>query len=271
MGTSKGYGMPTGGEWTPLKREANKFVKGEGENDGQDESSPSPEPLMRRYLRAIGGAKNIAFGIDSERTGGSRGGGGGSGTGGGSSGGVGRAAANTGRQLGGFLSGVSRVGLTQALRERGLEHLIGKSAAEVSLGLLDELAAPASTLDEEAVRTALDQINDELLEGTETYEDVEAALTQQIDSQGISKILANFFCKYLFRLFTRDFYETWRKNFTSAQADKSLRDVKDYIFSSLEAKFVSQKAADTNWSGQEGLRITRQILQNTLEIFEVTK
>lgn len=268
MGTSKGYGMPTGGEWTPLKKEANKFVKGEGENDERNEPSPSPEPLMRRYLRAIGGAKNIAFGTGGERAGGSRGGGS-SGTGGGSGGG--RAATNTGRQLGGFLSGVSRVGLTQTLRERGLEHLIGKSAAEVSLGLLDALTAPAGTLDEEAVRTALDQINDELLEGTETYEDVEAALTQQIDSQGISKILANFFCKYLFRLFTRDFYETWRKNFTSAQADKSLRDVKDYIFSSLEAKFVSQNVVDTNWSGQEGLRITRQILQNTLEIFEVTK
>ncbi len=270
MGTSKGYGMPTGGEWTPLKREANKFVKAEGENNGQNEPSPSPEPLMRRYLRAIGGAKNIAFGTDGGRAGGSSGSSGGGGTGGGG-GGIGRAASNTGRQFGGFLSGVSRVGLTQALRERGLEHLIGKSAAEVARGLLDDLAAPASTLDDEAVRTALDQINDELLEGTKTYEDVEAALTQQIDSQGISKILANFFCKYLFRLFTRDFYETWRKNFTSTQADKALRDVKDYIFSSFEAKFVSQNAANTNWNGQEGLRITRQILQNTLEIFEVTK
>lgn len=268
MGTSKGYGMPTGGEWTPLKREANKFIKSEGENDEQSEPASSPEPLMRRYLRAIGGAKNIAFGTDGEGASGGRGGRTG---GGGAGGGVGHAASSTGRQLGVFLSGVSRIGLAQALRERGLQHLIGKSAAEVARGLLDDLAAPASTLDDEAVRTALDQINDELLEGTETYEDVEAALTQRIDSQGISKILANFFCKYLFRLFTRDFYETWRKNFTSAQADKALRDVKDYIFSSLEAKFVSQNAANTNWSGQEGLRITRQILQNTLEIFEVTK
>ncbi|MBA3632377.1 MAG: hypothetical protein H0W58_06145 [Acidobacteria bacterium] len=264
MGTSKGYGMPTGGEWTPLKREANKFIKSEGENDGQNQSDHSPELLVRRYLRAIGGNENIAFGTGGERAdGGSRSGGGGS-SGGGR---VGRAASNTGRQLGGFLSGVSRVGLTQTLRERGLEHLIGKSAAEVTRGLLDAFAAPASTLDDEAVRTALDQINEELLENTQTYEDVEAALTRQIDTQGISKILANFFCKYLLRMFTRDFYETWRKNFTFVQADKGLKSIRDYIFSELELKFVSSDTANTNWSGQAGLRLTQQIMQNTLEIF----
>jgi acetyl-CoA acyltransferase len=36
MGTSKGYSMPTGGDWTPLKQEATKFVK----EDGQGSVTP---------------------------------------------------------------------------------------------------------------------------------------------------------------------------------------------------------------------------------------
>ena len=44
MGTSKGYKMPSGGNWEPLKREATDFVK----NDGA--GSVAPKTLLRDYV-----------------------------------------------------------------------------------------------------------------------------------------------------------------------------------------------------------------------------
>lgn len=46
MGTSKGYDMPTGGDWTPLKREATQFA-----NDGGT-GPVSPAILLRGCLKS---------------------------------------------------------------------------------------------------------------------------------------------------------------------------------------------------------------------------
>jgi hypothetical protein len=285
MGTSKGYNMPTGGDWTPLKREATKFVKtggdgsGNGDNDG-DGRKPNPQPvspesLLRNYLRAMGGANSIARGAGGGGgSGGSPSGGGGNnrrgGGRGGGGGGTGRAARNTGRNLGGFLSSVGSVGLTEALREVGLSHLVDRPASEVSAGLLDALAAPASTLDEHAARVALGKINDELLGDARTYADVESALTGVLDVQGLVQIIANFFGEYLYQLFCRDFYEGWMKKVGSSQAGRALKSVKDCIASALKSKLVNRDVARVDWRGREGARITQQVMRETLEIFEVT-
>jgi hypothetical protein len=266
MGTSKGYDMPTGGEWTPLKNEATRFVKDEGHG------SVSPERLLRAYLVANGGARNIARGGGTGGGGGgAAGSGGGTGGGGGGRGGGrgGRAARNAGRNLGGFLSGVRAVGLDEALREIGLSDLIGRPAEEVAAGLLDSLADPGSTLDEHAARLAMAKMNDELLKGAQTYEDVGRVLAAALDRQGLARILAGFFGHYLYERFCRDFYENWVKRVGSSQAARSLKSVKDCIESSLKAKLTGRDVTRVNWRGREGLRFTEQVMQETLEIFEV--
>jgi hypothetical protein len=257
--------MPTGGEWTPLKHDATNFVKDEGR------SSVSPERLLHNYLKANGGARTIARSGSSGDgsgmgSGGARGGGG-SGGGGGRGGG---AARSVGRNLGGFLASVGRVGLDEALREVSLTHLIGRPADEVTVGLLDALAAPGSTLDEHAARLALARLHDELFQGTQTYEDVERVLSQALDQQGLTRILARFFGHYLYERFCRDFYETWVKKVGSVQAARSLRSIKDCIESSVKAKLTGRDVTRVNWRGKEGLRLTEQVMQETLEIFEVT-
>lgn len=256
MGTSTGYGMPTGGEWTPLKTDATQFVKDGG-------NGPiSPAKLLRSYLRAHGGARGIARGDGGRAQGGAgRRGGGGAGTSG---------ARNVGRNIGGFLSNVGSIGLDGALRGVGLAHLIGKPAAEVSAGLLDALSGPGSTLDDHAARIALVKLNDELFVGTETYEDVGQALAEVLDQQGLVHILARFFGYYVYERFCRDFYERWRKKVGAAQADRSLKSIKDYIESRLKAELVGQHVVQMNWRGNDGMMLTEQILQDTVEIFEVT-
>lgn len=271
MGTSTGYDMPTGGDWTPLKREATKFVKDEGEggDDGSPVSNPAlPESLLRRFMQTHGGARSFARGTAG--SGGGARGIGNQGGGTGNRGGVGRAARSTGRALGGFLSGVGSVGLDAALRDVGLSHLIGQPAADVATGLLDALAAPANTLDEHATRRALAKINEELIGDARTYEDVEQALSNVLDTQGLGRIIMNFFGEYLYQLFCRDFYENWSKRVGASQADRKLKSIKDCIKSGLKAKVINLDVSKIKWFGREGLRITQQVMQETLGIFEVT-
>lgn len=248
MGTSKGYTMPTGGEWTPLKTEASKFVKDTG-NSGSGTNSTSPQHLVNRYLNVL---RSTGYG---------------GGSGGGGGGGIGRAAVQTGQRLGGFLSRVSEIGLTETLKEFEMSDLIGKSAEEVTIGLTDAFTDPASSLDDEAARVALYELYQELLEKAENFEDVDSAFTQVVDEPGIIKTIADFFGKYIYRIFCRDFYEGWQKKAGAEQARQKLDEVKGYIFSSIRTRFVGEKT-NKNWSGADGLRESEQILKDTRYIFE---
>jgi hypothetical protein len=160
--------------------------------------------------------------------------------------------------------------LDEALREAGLADLIGKTAGEVSAGLLDTLAGPSSTLDEHAARLALAKLNDELLKDAKSYEDVDRVLSAALDRQGLTRILAGFFGHYIYERFCRDFYEAWRKKVGQSQAARSLKSIKDCIESSLRAKLTGRDVTRVNWKGREGKRLTEQVMQETLEIFEVT-
>jgi hypothetical protein len=171
--------------------------------------------------------------------------------------------------LGGFLSSVGTAGLDEALREAGLADLIGKPADEVSAGWLDALADPGSTLDDHAARLALAKLNDELFKGAETYEDAGRALSAAVDGQGLARLLASFFGNYLYERFCRDFYENWIKKVGSSKAASSLKSIKDCIESSIKAKLAGRDLSRFRWRGREGLRLTEQVMQETLEIFEV--
>jgi hypothetical protein len=57
MGTSRGYKMPTGGNWKPLKNEATAFVKGTGGPE------ITPASLVANFIRVKGGFKGLSRGI----------------------------------------------------------------------------------------------------------------------------------------------------------------------------------------------------------------
>jgi hypothetical protein len=262
--------MPAGGAWTPLKNDATDFVQGTGSKD------VAPANLVTDFIRASGGLKGLmrghggnapSVGRDGIAAGsGRRGGGGRSGAGGGAS----SAAIGTARNLGGFLSSVGAVGLENALRERGLDDVVGKSASEVADTLLDEFAGPASTLDNALARESLAEVRDEILKDAETFEDVEKQLNAAIDELGIFGILASFFGHYIFKMFCRNFYEEWLKKVGDGKAMSSLNQIKDYITSSLRAKLAGRKVGTVDWKKSEGRQIAENVLTETLEVFGVT-
>jgi hypothetical protein len=270
MGTSRGYKMPTGGNWKPLKNDATDFVQGTGSSD------ITPSSLVTNFIRAVGGLAGLmrghggtvpvsggAKGTGSKATAG--GAGGRTGTAAGTS-----AAVGTARNLGGFLSSVADVGLEKTLRERGLESSVGKSASDVTDTLLDEFAGPASTLDNALARESLAEIRDEILSEAETFEDVEKQLNAAIDELGTFGILASFFGHYIFKMFCRNFYEEWVKKVGETKATSSLKEIEEYIRSSVRAKLIGRNVTAADWKKDEGKQVTESVLTETLEIFGVS-
>ncbi len=264
MGTSKSYSMPSGGNWEPLKREATAFVK-----DGA-RTSVAIRPLLRDYLkvRPISSASGSGGfgGAGSSSGASSAGGAGGSGGGRRRSGGAGVA---TAERIGSFFSRVGQVGLAEALREIGLGDLVGKSAAEVSNALLDELAGPASTLDQAAAREALVALQDELFKAAEIFQDVEEALTKSIDETGLVALLFRFLGHYIYQRFCTDFYERFVKQVGSSRAAQALKSIRDCIEAAITAKLVGVDLKKFKWSGPDGKRISEQVLGEIRQIFEV--
>jgi hypothetical protein len=275
MGTSKGYQMPTGGNWTPLKNDATDFVQGTGNENVAADS------LVKDFVRATGGIKGLmrghggsapsggggGSGAGAKKGGGKAGGGGGSGGGGGAKT---SAAVGTARNLGGFLSSVNAVGLAQALRERGLDSVVGKSAADVADAMLDEFAGPASTLDNAVARESLADVRDEILTDADSFEEVEERLNAAIDELGIFGILVSFFGHYIFNMFCRNFYEDWVKKVGEAKAGTGLDQIKEYIRSSLRAKLAGKKVTKVDWKKSEGKQFVENVLKETVEVFGVT-
>lgn len=258
--------MPTGGEWTPLKADATRFAK-----DGP-EGPVSPEQLVGQYVRAIGGPSGIsgagsAAGGGSGSGGGSRGGGSGGG-GGGRPRGTGSAVRVAGN-LGRFLARVGSAGLDTALRDFGLDHLIGQSASEVTAGLLDALAGPASTIDDAAALAALASLKEELLREATTAADVSRLLSATLDSIGLAGILIRYFATYIYERFCRDFYERWTKAVGPATTDARIRSVKSYIDTRLRTRLGSREVARVDWSGEEGGRFVKGVLSDTCKVFGV--
>ncbi len=242
MGTSKGYKMPSGGDWKPLKTEATDFAK------NSEASLAVPRTLLRNYVKVRSTSGGSSLDARDGRAG--------SGTDSGSGGGGRRkgfsAAVSTAQRLGDFVSRVGEVGLGEALREAGLGDLVGKSASEIAGGLLDKVAGPASMLDQAAAREALVALNDDLLSEAETFEDVEEALTNAIDQGGLFEILLRFYGYYIYQCFCTDFYERFVKQVGSSRAAQSLKSVRDCIEAAIKAKLGKVDFKKFSWSGRDG-------------------
>ena len=82
---------------------------------------------------------------------------------------------------------------------------------------------------------------------------------------------ASFFGHYIFKMFCRNFYEEWVKKVGEAKATTSLKEIEEYIRSSVRTKLHwPQKVTTADWKKDEGKQITENVLKETLEIFGVT-
>lgn len=242
MGTSKGYEAPTEPQWADLKRDVS-LVTASGSL-----SNVQASRILRKFVERNGGARHMAHGGDGA---------------GGST-----AAANSAARLAGFAGTVADQGLDDALRDIGLERLIGRSAGEIALSLTDELCEDGDTLEEVDARKAMSDLNRELLEDARTYEEVTARLQERLGPGELGGLLFRFFGTYLYHKFCRVFYERLVRKYGEQKTEGSLGSIRRFIMSALRLQTHGRDLARVEWTRQEGQRVAEDVLQQTLEVFE---
>jgi hypothetical protein len=243
MGTSKSYKSPTTPQWSKLKREVSQASRNGSVPD------PIANDVIRNFIHTIGG------------------GGGGSSGGGGGTGGGNQAAQRAGRRLAVFSHAVSSVGLREALRDFGLGDYIGRPVVEVALALVDRLCDDGSTLDEIDARNAMSDFVDELLEDTNSFDDVEVALEKKLQGEAIGGMLLKFFGHYLYHQFCRQFFERLTARRGDDKAAVFFKNIRDFIISKFKNATFGKNLTSIDWSGKEGETIIQEIQQQTFAVF----
>jgi hypothetical protein len=209
--------MPTQGNWTKLKKKATKFIDQVLDNLA-DLAREEIKTLIDKAADRLFEEFHHSYGQhDSKGTGAS----------------VGSVARRTSHKLVRLAKNVSKVGSHKALQLSKVTHFNGKR--EVSMDLLDFLVGPARTLDDHAVRQALEDLINELFLSAQPSTDVEQLLRKAVEQYGAPGLLAKFWGFYLYHSFCRDFYEEWR-----ARAGERRKNTK----AKADAYKVTQEALD---------------------------
>lgn len=277
MGTSTNYsGSP---HWGPAKTETTR-VGGEGHVTPQkagsivsgflDQMARAPQLGFGAPLSSQGGGSTATSGGDG-RGGGARareGGGGGGSRGGGGSGGTRRivgSARTVARGIGGFLADVGTKGFREALAERGLADLTGKSPDEIALALADLLGGPASLIEQTALRGALMELVLKWSEGVQGIDGLVESVTNV--ALNIESALHEFFGHYIFEVFKTVGYHGVLANHGFEKAESMADQIRDFIDAKIGGLEASRALSSVDWNGPGGAAIVDGIVADTIAIF----
>jgi hypothetical protein len=182
--------------------------------------------------------------------------------------GAGRTAQGIARNLGGFIGQVRNVGLAEALRQNGLQDLVGRSAHEILLGIVSLCGGTNGSIDAVDARSALSTLTDELCKEADTAEEVERILNAQADGTVLGDLLMRFFGHYLYEQFCRVFFKQLVQKHGEQRAESFLGDILAFIQSGLRNHTLGLDTSKINWFGPDGDRMATTIMQQTLEVFE---
>lgn len=274
MGTSTNYsGSPN---WGPAKTETTR-VGGGGHVTPQKAGS-----IVSGFVDEMARAPQLGFGapLSSQRSGsvtpsgggGGRGGGGGAGRGGGGGRGgrggtrrFGGSARTIARGIGGFLADVGTKGFREALAERGLIDLAGKSPDEIALTLADLLGGPASLIEQTALRGALMELVLEWSEGVQGIDGLVESVTSA--AQNIEGALHDFFGHYIFEVFKTIGYQGVLATHGFEKAESMAGQIRDFIDAKIGGLEASRALSSVDWNGAGGAAIVDGIVADTIAIF----
>lgn len=243
MGTSKNYSPPTATTWNPRQAINDGHISGTGHVVKETAFS-----FLGDYVRANGGAARMAA------SGGAQG--------------SGMAGQRSALALGGFISDVAGRGLESALQNLDLEYLVEHSAEEILYGLVDRLAGPSSTIDDEDARNAQACLLEELLSGASTANDIESVLSEIVRNNQFESLLKRFFSLYLNEQFCRTHCGDVTKRLGGQEANNFFDEIKAYIREEFELRVDGRNLLNINWTGEEGKRLCQSVMEQTLQTFE---
>lgn len=182
-------------------------------------------------------------------------------------------AASTGKsvalKVGGFLSMVAKAGISTALNEIGLGHMVGRSASEVLATLIDVLAPAGATLQEAAARKAADDVLEKLYEEYIAKTGDIAAL-ESLDKQHITSAIEASVAGYIYNLWLDELgLRIEAKAFSPLQAVSLERDVRVYVRERVKLELSGQDPVSIDWNGPAGRNIIDIVFQEAYGFLEV--
>ncbi len=233
MGTSKDYAGGKGGAWTPYRHASTSYVKHGGE--------PRADRVLARYVAALGGAvAAAASGIGAFI-------------------GPAQGLADLGVRL-------SEQGLTPTLEYLGLTDLVGADRYDVLEGLLGALAGDGSTLEEQAVLSALCEAFEELFpEDAESYEQLEQT---KLDADGVMALIERFVVRWVYDRMLPTLAERFAHIEDPEVVRRRDNELRERLTLLVTLRLEDRDPLTVDWSGEEGNAILTDLVSRLYEDME---
>ncbi|WP_146518429.1 hypothetical protein [Stieleria varia] len=109
---------------------------------------------------------------------------------------------------------------------------------------------------------------DEVCKDVASPDELEAALLERMDGDGLGELMMAYFGNYLFEQFCRVFFGQLLKKHGDQKANSYLDSIRDVLKSDLANKTVGSDLTKIDWFGREGTQMAQTIMSNTLAVFE---
>ncbi|MCL3781872.1 hypothetical protein EMN47_15915 [Prolixibacteraceae bacterium JC049] len=214
----------------------------------QQKRTNSFKKTLSNYIKAAGGKSSMSSGSSSKG---------------------GKAAISTARSLGGVLYRSSQGEFNDYVAKSGFENIQNKSKSDLVHFLMEDLCGPTNNFDEAAAKAALNEFLEQILEGTEDAKDVEDALNESVQDQGIDNLLVDYFGFYVFE----HLYEMFEERLFASKGEKlcnqTMGEIKDFVFSEIKVLNDNTKLSSIDWEqSSKHDSIVKNIFSNVIEIFE---
>jgi hypothetical protein len=235
MGTSTSYSAPKTPQWARAKATMTRFANQGGVGP------TNVANVMSDYVVAHGGAKRATSTF------------------------AGRSAA---QKLGGFLSTMSRDGISEALREIGLEDLVGKDASTILYTLTDRIAGAANTLDEVIARRATIEILTEILENAESEDEIDELYGQGLSQERIEELLERFISLSIYERLLQELGDRIDDaSVTTGEKRKTEDLIKDFVEQNTRVHFGGTDVLSLDWEGDTGKALVDMLFEEAYNVF----
>jgi hypothetical protein len=250
LGTSKNISTPSGGKWTPLKRNITRWLG--------DPKAISPAKLVGQTVSAAGGL--------STRSAMRAAGGGGGGK---------PSVRTVGKTVGGlaaFGADIADRGLTDALARLGLNELEGRSAQEVIARVAEHLAEHAEGTDRDLLLGSIERtiLEAAALIDENGFENLEAGLQKFLETEGPEGLVELFLVQFVLDcVWTLDEQHILDKTTSEADAEALQSAMRQVCRSEVQTLMAELKRTgrfeSTDWFGRDASRVGREIARRLEE------
>ena len=250
MGTSKGTMPPSNGDWSPLKNDITQLVNNIDIPD-QEKKLKLTSNVVRDFITAIGGAENFASSSKSRRDGEKT-----------------IYSSKTGRatavKLGNFFGSVGTNGIQNTFNAFKI-NFASLTIDDLHKELIKIFSTTSNSDDANAANKAMAEVIDELFTGVSNIEDLETKILSSIDTENI---LCQFYERYVFKRFERNFDEYDIGHYGNDKARRVLEDVESFIHIKLKTYQCDNKLKDIDFTTGASEVFVQGLLQNILEFLE---